>query len=101
VIPYARRDSELRKPHGASADDDLVHTLPSIPAATEGENAEEVDRGSAGQEVPPVFPPPQDMGGVGGEDHDEERASRNLRQEAVSMGHILIHKLANKKLRRQ
>ena len=91
-IPYLIRNSELCQPREATDEDYEVHALPSVRenAADENVVAEEPN-GEVEDEPPPIQVLLEDKD----DEVEENNPRRNLREEAISMNHLLTHKPFN------
>ena len=102
-IPYLRRNSDFCKPRDAIANDYIIPKhmgLPSVKDDSHVFNDEEIRPPDAvtstinAEPLPHDIPSDEHDGDVVGE--DDEVTTRNLRQEAMSLRHLLTHKPANK-----
>ena len=84
-IPYLRRDSDLCQPRDAIDEDFRFDALPSRKDATTDENVDVERSANEGGENPPSAQ----------EEPEEHVPARNLREEAMSMKHLLTHKPFN------
>ena len=84
-IPYLRRDSDLCQPSGATDEDFRLDALPSRKETAADDNVDAAQPGDDESVNPPCA-----------HDESEERTSgRNLREEAMSMNHLLTNKPFN------
>jgi hypothetical protein len=92
-IPYIRRDSAFCQPRDVCAKDYVLKALPSAPSGSKV--IDEVQQAVCDLFGMPYDGEPPPIPQVG-ENPEEERKIRNLRDEAQSIQHLLTHKPANK-----
>ena len=83
--PYLRRDSDLCQPRDATDEDFRFDALPSRNEVAADEDVDAEHPANEGGENPPSAP----------EEAEENVPVRNLREEAISMRHLLTHKPFN------
>ena len=84
-IPYPRRDSDLCQPRDATDEDFRFDASPSRKEVATDENVDAAQPGDSESANPPSAH----------DESEEHTPIRNLREEAMSMKHLLIHKPFN------
>ena len=91
-LPYLRKNSEFCQPHDATEEDYRIQALPSIEGGAADDNVDGAQPSEGGGEDPPPVPVLiEDVS----DELEELNPRRNLREEAISMIHLLTHKPFN------
>ena len=91
-IPYLIKNSELCQPRDATDEDYRFHALPSIKENLVDDSVVAGEPSDGGREEPPTVPVLIEEG-TG--EAEENNPRRNLREEAMSLNHLLTHKPFN------